>query len=129
MFRSGVYMIAMILFSISLWGCASVSSDAVPQAGVHYFGTWGTYQVPLKPQEPISKAEAKRRGTYYVGEYDQAGLLVRFDKILSGRVEWSDRYVYRVDGSLQLRTMINSDGTTTQQTFDEKGTLRRSASQ
>ena len=124
MFRCAVYILAMILFSISLLGCASISSDAVPQAGVHYFGTWGTYQVPLKPQEPISKAEAERRGTDYVGEYDQAGLLVRFDKILNGRVEWSDRYVYRVDGSLQLRTMINSDGTTTEHTYDETGKMR-----
>ena len=77
---------------------------------IQYFGSWASYQVPLRPQDPLEEAEARRREAYYVGHFDPHDRLVRFDKYLGGLLEWTDHYTYRHDGTLLLRRMIGADG-------------------
>ena len=115
--------IAILL--VTMMGCASTPGERPRGSGIQYYGSWSGYQVPLRPQNPISQSEAKSRIAYYVAEYDQAGHLIRFDKILNGEMEWSDIYTYRDDGTLQLRKMVKSDGSITEQRFDESGQIIR----
>ena len=88
---------------------------------IQYFGSWGSYQVPLRPQEPLEEVEARQRESYYVGHFDHHDRLVRFDKYLGGQLEWTDHYTYRDDGTLALRRMIQSNGEERHQTFDAYG--------
>ncbi len=87
-----------------------------------YFASWNSYKIPFVPQEQLSKDEAIRRNSYYIGHY-QAGKLVRFEKYLSGHREWVDDYIYWDNGQLQQRLMKKADGSETLQKFDRNGKI------
>ncbi len=87
------------------------SKTAADLAGRHvYYGGWGGYSLPRKPQEPIDEEEALRRTAYYVADYDDDGRLVRFDKYLDGELAWGDTYTYTVEGKPSQRIARNADG-------------------
>ena len=95
------------------------------QGNIRYFGSWASYKIPFKPQEPLTEAEAKSRDAYYVGEYNSKGQLVMFKKYLHGELEWSDHYTYWENGELNVRRMLEPDGTKKTQIYDEKGRLEK----
>src|SRR5206468_3237167 len=47
-----------------------------------YYGGWGSYRIPFVPQDPLPEQEARARTSFYVGRYDAAGRLARFEKYL-----------------------------------------------
>lgn len=47
-----------------------------------YFKSWASYQIPIRPTQPISYHETESLISYYLGDYDEGGQLVRFTKFL-----------------------------------------------
>lgn len=91
------------------------------ELNVQYFGGWSGYSIPFKPTEPISKEEAIKRTSYYIGYYN-GKKLVKFEKFLNNTLEFTDEYEYWENTDvLKKRVMKKSDNSTTIQNFDKKG--------
>jgi hypothetical protein len=88
-----------------------------------YYGGWGGYTVPFKPQEPLSEEEAKKREVYYIGYYDDK-LLTVFEKYQNNVLLWKDQYEYWENTAvLKKRIMTQADGSEKPQDFDKKGNV------
>ena len=81
--------------------------------------------MPRKPTDPISEADAVTRSSFYKGEHDDEGRLVRFTKFLNGHIAWSDEYAYWDDGNLRRRTMTKEDGSETVEEYNHRGKLAK----
>lgn len=96
---------------------ADASSDIV---SVRYFGSFGGYDLPLKPVEPLSEREAKARKSYCIGYFSREAL-IRFERYVDGKLFFRDEYEYAASGKLARRRMLNPDGVTKTGRFDENG--------
>ena len=47
-----------------------------------YFKSWASYQIPMRPTQPLSYQETENLASYYLGYYSEDGRLVRFIKFL-----------------------------------------------
>jgi hypothetical protein len=91
---------------------------------VVFYGSWSSYRIPFEPSEPISREEAAKRKSYYVGRY-QNKQLQSFEKYLDGKREWTDDYSYWDNGKLKHRHMTKADGSVIDQDFDRNGEIIR----
>jgi hypothetical protein len=90
-----------------------------PVKKVRYFGGFAPYyQIPFRPSEPLTEAEARTRRAYFVGEYDDAGKLLSFTKYLDGKLEFRAEYTYGVDGIAIKSKMTKSGGTIVESPLD-----------
>jgi hypothetical protein len=62
-----------------------------------YFKSWASYEIPMRPANPVSYSETEGLTTYYLGEYDEQANLVRFVKFLR-EVRASERARVPVEG-------------------------------
>ncbi len=46
-----------------------------------YYRSFVSYQIPFRPSEPITFEESEGLVSYYIAHHDEAGRVVRFDKI------------------------------------------------
>ncbi|MCV6626409.1 MAG: DUF6156 family protein, partial [Cellvibrionaceae bacterium] len=76
------------------------------------------YTIPLGLAGEITKAEAEKRRTFYVGYFD-GGNLIRVEKYLNGDVFFTHDYEYYDDSSLRKSTVKNGDGDVTVNLFNE----------
>lgn len=90
---------------------------------VTYFGSWKSQQIPFVPEDPISQEEAEKRKSYYIGYYNNARQLERFEKYLDGKLNWQDEYVYWDNGKLKTRIMVKANGSRIIQHFDRSGSI------
>ena len=93
-----------LLFASLLAAC--FRQPEKPINGTHYFASmvFPKYQHPAKLYDPISHAEFQQRmnsgsASAYIG-YFQNGKLVRMEKHLRGKPEYSFDYTYNVHGKL-----------------------------
>lgn len=94
-----------------LFGWLRPSNENQDFAGQRvFYGGWGGYSFPRKPQDPITRDEALSRVSYYVADYDDNGRLVQFDKFLEGEFEWGDTYTYFGDGKPNQRIARMASG-------------------
>ncbi len=129
---------ALVCAMMALGGCRSAEipvESAAPDDGAQgepmraeskergpvYFGGWGSYSIPRKPQEPLTKEAALARPTWYEAYYDDQDRLVRFEKYLEGELEWADRYEYGEGQRLKTHILRRSDGTEAVHPYDERG--------
>ncbi len=113
--------IAIALFSMFAWqGCGATH----PTGGPHYYGSWGSYFVPIVPTSPLSQAEAQARPLYCEAFFDGEGRIIKFIKYANRRVESETSYSYRPDKSFEER--ICYAGTLVVTVYDKEGTERSS---
>jgi Family of unknown function (DUF6156) len=95
------------------------------EASPVYYAGWKSYRIPFVPDEPITADEASKKQTYYVGYYDDAHQLVKFQRYVAGRLDWTDEYTYTNDRRIQRRLLLKSDGSRIVQEFDRAGRVVR----
>lgn len=88
---------------------------------VVYYGGFSGYQLPLKPEEKLSKDTALSRKTYCMGYQDGGGRLYRFEKYLNGKLFFRHDYSYHADGTIKKSMTTNADGELRVLLFDETG--------
>ena len=91
----------------------------------HYYSGFKHYKIPFEPADEISAEKVKNVNTYYKAVYNQGGHLIEFSKIYNDKVFFKATYTYRKNGIIEKGIVINADGNTTEQYFDEKGKLIR----
>lgn len=92
-----------------LIACGDLSM-AQEELGEQYFASFAGYELPLKLQERLSKADAESLGTYYVARRDASGRLREVRKIHKGEVFFVHEYVYDEAGALVEARITNKDG-------------------
>jgi hypothetical protein len=48
---------------------------------VKYFRSWASYEIPMRPVDPVTYEGSEELASYYVGSYDERGRLVRLTKV------------------------------------------------
>jgi len=119
-----LFALASLLFLP--FACVTKSKKTPQYDGVHYFKSWATYHIPYRPIGKISKEEAEKLESYYIGYYDN-NLLVKFEKYLNNELNWRNVFTYWPNTKiLQKREMFHFDPTVEPhrvQNFDQKGNI------
>jgi len=105
-------LLLVSLFAFICWACEPHASG-----GPYYFATWSGYDLPRRPVEPITLAEAKKRRAYIEAYYDEKGRLTRIAKYLDGKLAWADSYRYQ-GNKLIGRTGTKPNGDVVEEVFD-----------
>ncbi len=63
-------------------GPLKVAEAVVKQERAQYFRSWVSYQIPMKPVDPVDFAGTEGAASFYLGRFDRNGRLVRFTKFL-----------------------------------------------
>ena len=85
------------------------------------FTSYSGIALPLKLVGEIDQSTLQHRNTYYVGEFDDAGLLLTCQRIVYGEVDLEHRYQYRANGTLLQAEICNDDGEFEVLQFNEQG--------
>lgn len=67
------------LLAPSVAGAAAETRPA--ERGHRYFRSWVSYQMPVKPTDPVAYEQSEDAVSLYRGEFDADGRLVRFTKL------------------------------------------------
>jgi hypothetical protein len=86
-----------------------------------YYGSFGGYDIPLKPIEKIDKKEAFSRNTYCIAFFNNKGQIIRFEKYLNGRLFFQHNYKYHDNGKIKENEGIDIDGVIRINSFDLNG--------
>jgi hypothetical protein len=94
--------------------CCMAPQDDRKEAAqsVEYFGGFTGYDLPIRLQHRITKAEAEKLRSYYVAEYDRAGRVAVVRKIVDGRIAFRHEYTYDAEGVLVEARISNDEGGT-----------------
>lgn len=81
-----------------------------------YFTSYSGVRLPLNLVGELAPEDMRNRNTFYLGEYDADGRLVRCEKRVYGETEVCHEYHYHPDGRL-ARAVIR-DGDAEPETID-----------
>jgi hypothetical protein len=74
-----------------------------------YFVSYSGVKLPLNLVNELDNDGLKNRNTYYCGEYDGDGRLIRCQKVVYGEVETEHVYSYYPDGRLKQAQISEDD--------------------
>lgn len=74
-----------------------------------YFTSYSGVRLPLNLVGELAPEDMRNRNTFYLGEYDADGRLVRCEKRVYGEAEVCHEYHYHPDGRL-ARAVIHDGG-------------------
>lgn len=86
-----------------------------------FFVSYTGVKLPLKLVNPIEADALSNRNTFIRAWFDDAGLLMRFEKMVYGEVELAHRYVYHDNGILQQADIVMLDEDAVTLYFNEVG--------
>jgi hypothetical protein len=86
-----------------------------------YFISYSGVKLPLRLVSEVAAADVANRNTFFRGYFDDAGRLVRVQKMVYGELELQHEYAYRADGSLAQAQITDADGELTELAFDAAG--------
>ncbi len=92
--------LALALFLIVACGACYSHNLA---GGPHYFGSWASQSVPVKPTEPLPKGEALGRPLFYEAFFDDHGRILKLVEYANGTARSETTYSYRPDRSFEER--------------------------
>jgi hypothetical protein len=75
-----------------------------------YFLSYSGVQLPLQLVEELQESALKNRNTWFCADYDDAGRVIRIEKIVYGEVEMTHVYKYDSTGRLSEATVLSGDG-------------------
>jgi len=75
-----------------------------------YFTTYTGIRLPFKLTGELSEEETQNRNTFFRGQYNEAGQLLSFQKMVYQDVEQEHRYSYDEDGKLIRAEIVDADG-------------------
>jgi hypothetical protein len=117
--------VGMVMMVATMIPAANFAKSKQPHPpGAFYFGSFGGYQLPLRPVEEISREEAESRTTYCIVRFDSSGLVVQIAKYLDGAPFFRHEYKYDESGRLAESRVWNAEGNLTIQYFDADGRVR-----
>lgn len=76
---------------------------------LRYFTSYSGVRLPLNLVGELAPEDMRNRNTFYLGEYDADGRLVRCEKRVYGETEVCHEYHYHPDGRL-ARAVIHDGG-------------------
>lgn len=87
----------------------SHSADATdqPTGGQRFFVSYSGVRLPFRLVTELTPAEIHNRNTFFRADYDAAGRLLGFEKVVYGEVAMSHRYRYYPCGALQQADITN----------------------
>lgn len=104
--------------------CTSCTAEQTyPTGGPYYYGDYKHYLIPFQPIEQLTHEEAIKRKVYYISYFNDKGQITLFEKYYKGKPEFTDKYYYRKNGTLEKRETIRLNSETKVQLFDENGKL------
>jgi len=74
-----------------------------------FFLSYTGIQLPLRLTGELDAASLRHRNTYLRAQYDDAGRLLRCEKLVYGEVEMRHEYRYADDGRLVAATITQGD--------------------
>jgi uncharacterized protein DUF6156 len=74
-----------------------------------YFSTYSGIKLPIKLSQPLEEAAIANRNTYFIGYYDNANVMIGFQKMVYGELEMQHFYVFDVDGKLVQAEITNEE--------------------
>lgn len=74
-----------------------------------FFLSYSGLKLPLQLTGELDAAALRHRNTYLRAEYDEAGRMVRCEKLVYGEVEMVHDYRYGADGQLLSATITHGD--------------------
>jgi hypothetical protein len=100
-----------------------VDGDGVEKAHqtCRFFVSYTGVKLPLKLVNPIEADALSNRNTFMRAYFNDAGLLMGFDKMVYGEVELAHRYVYHANGILKQAEIVMLDEDTVTLCFNEAG--------
>jgi hypothetical protein len=98
----------LVLAMFVIVACAACYSHN-PAGGPHYYESWVSQSVPVKPTQPLTKGEALGRPIFYEAFFDDHGRILKFVEYANGNVRSETTYSYGADSSIEERNC--HDGT------------------
>jgi len=92
--------------------------------GPYYFESFEAKQqadFPIRPVRLISKEKASQLKAYGVAYYDNKGRIIVYSKMLEGKIDWSSKYFYNLEGYLEKEEYLKPEGITVYRYYDKKG--------
>ena len=86
-----------------------------------FFVSYTGVKLPLKLVNPIEADALSNRNTFIRAYFNDAGLLMGFDKMVYGEVELAHRYAYHDNGILKQAEIAMLDEDTVTLCFGEAG--------
>lgn len=86
-----------------------------------YFLTYSGVKLPLNLTEELPEASLRHRNTYFSGQFDGQGRLVRCEKRVYGEVEMTHEYDYHGNGALKRAVVVVGDEDPREVIFDKAG--------
>ena len=108
----------LALAAMSVFACQTCAA-ATPVGGPHFYRSWNSFFVPVRPVDPVPRATAETLPKYCEAFFDSKGRILRFLKRSNGQTESETTYAYRVGGGFEERICWNGQLTVTE--YDKKG--------
>lgn len=89
---------------------------STPLFTTRYFTSYSGVHLPLKLVGELPETSMRNRNTFYQGEFDAQGRLVRCEKRVYGEIEVCHEYHYHPDG--RLAQAVIDDGSGHPETID-----------
>ena len=83
---------------------------------LRYYTSYSGVRLPLNLVGELAADDMRNRNTYYLGQYDGEGRLVRCEKRVYGEIELCHEYFYHPDG--RLAQALIHDGSDEAETID-----------
>jgi len=111
-------IIILIGLTMSIFSCNQEESNLET---IKYYVSWGGYSIPKKPQQEIDIAEIDNYSTYHKAYY-KGKLLVKFEKYIDGKLDWSDEYIYWENSKkLKMHILVNALGEKRIHSYSKQG--------
>jgi hypothetical protein len=118
-----------IILGVLSFGIASLmisschAQDKYHSGGPFYYESFSGYDIPFRPVGELTPENAKSRDSYYIAHFNSDGKIVSFEKILYGKKEFSDLYIYNDGGIIERRELTNASGEVVIKFFDANGKM------
>lgn len=110
-----------LIFALLIINISSCNSNKNSMS-TKYFQSWSGYSIPRTPENEIDSIKATELDVYYKAFYNEDNLIVKFEKIYNGKMEWSDEYEYWPKSKkLKRHILTNSEGIKTYQEYAKNG--------
>lgn len=89
-----------------------------------FFVSYTGVNLPLKLTNEIEAGSMDNRITYFIGYYDDAGRLLKIEKMVYGEIEFSHVYEYDDSNSVCKAVLTETDEDPRMLVFDSNGSMR-----
>lgn len=110
----------MLFFS-----CSSSAVYTGKHGGPYFYGSLVGYTMPRRLHHEILEDEATEHGTYYIGYFDDNGVVISIEHVVKSKSRYIQKYYYKDNSDKLYRIDDTSNGATEIYFINNKGEVKK----